>query len=247
MQQIDLNILFPTTWNDLNDEQLRYFFGLLAKDYTSDAIKTYCLFRWSGLKVLYRTDEKHVIVSFKNDLYKLEDEQIANLIFSIKWMDELPSFPCQLKSIGGNSPCAADFQQVPFEVFLYCDNLYQGYLHTKNDSLLADMARVLYDDDSLVCDMAEKISVFYWFASLKHFFSLRFKHFFQPIGNTDSNLMSVNLADKLQESMDSQIRALTKGDITKEEVIKKTDTWRALTELDAQAKEYEELKRIYNK
>lgn len=37
------------------------------------------------------------------------------------------------------------------------------------------------------------------------------------------------------------IRALTKGDITKEREILALDTHRALTELDAQAKEYQEL------
>ena len=36
------------------------------------------------------------------------------------------------------------------------------------------------------------------------------------------------------------IRALTKGDITKEPEILALDTHRALTELDAQAKEYKE-------
>lgn len=47
--------------------------------------------------------------------------------------------------------------------------------------------------------------------------------------------------------MNAQIRALTKGDITKEKEILSLDTWRALTELDAQAKEYEEMKKMYNK
>ena len=41
--------------------------------------------------------------------------------------------------------------------------------------------------------------------------------------------------------MDAQIRALTKGDVTKEGEILQLDTWRALTELNAQAKEYKQL------
>ena len=39
----------------------------------------------------------------------------------------------------------------------------------------------------------------------------------------------------------AQIRALTKGDITKEKEILSLDTWRALTELNAQAKEYKQI------
>lgn len=42
-------------------------------------------------------------------------------------------------------------------------------------------------------------------------------------------------------AMNAQIRALTGGDITKEEIIRKADVWRALTELDAKAREAEEL------
>ena len=41
--------------------------------------------------------------------------------------------------------------------------------------------------------------------------------------------------------MNAQIRALTKGDITKEAEVLALDTHRALTELNAQAREYKEL------
>ena len=43
------------------------------------------------------------------------------------------------------------------------------------------------------------------------------------------------------------IRALTGGDITKEAAIMKMDTWRALTELDAKAREAEELRKAAKK
>jgi uncharacterized protein YbjQ (UPF0145 family) len=56
-----------------------------------------------------------------------------------------------------------------------------------------------------------------------------------------------NIGRRLQEAMNAQIRALTKGDITKEKEILALDTWRALTELDAQAREYDEMKKIYNR
>lgn len=246
MQIINLNIQIPSSWEELTDSQLRYLYSLIADEYTTDSVKVYCFFRWSGMKVLYHEDKSSVIVEYNNDIYKLQTEQIVDMVAMMKWMDELPAFPRQLESIGGKAPCAVDFQQVPFERFLYCDNLYQGYLFTKNLDLLNEMIKVLYDYDEAKGNNAELISVFYWFASLKQFFAKKFSHFFQPVASGD-NLLGVDIASRVQESMDLQIRALTKGDITKEDVIKKADTWRALTELDAQAKEYEELKRIYNK
>jgi hypothetical protein len=47
--------------------------------------------------------------------------------------------------------------------------------------------------------------------------------------------------------MNTQIRALTGGDITKEEQVLDMDCWRALTELDAKAKDYEEMERARKK
>lgn len=54
---------------------------------------------------------------------------------------------------------------------------------------------------------------------------------------------SLDLERQITETMNAQIRALTKGDITKENTVLKMDVWRALTELDAQAADREELKK----
>ena len=45
----------------------------------------------------------------------------------------------------------------------------------------------------------------------------------------------------------AMIRLLSKGDVTKVKKIYNVDTWLALTELDAQAKESEEFKNKYGK
>jgi hypothetical protein len=93
----------------------------------------------------------------------------------------------------------------------------------------------------------QRINIFYWFAALKVFFASRFSDFLQPINEQDNLLQTgADIGSRLQESMDAQIRALTKGDITKEQIILSLDTWRALTELNAQAKEYKLLNDKYN-
>jgi hypothetical protein len=55
-----------------------------------------------------------------------------------------------------------------------------------------------------------------------------------------------SIAQQVKDAMNAQIRALTKGDITKEKEVLTMDCWRALTELDAIARETEELNRKYN-
>ena len=49
--------------------------------------------------------------------------------------------------------------------------------------------------------------------------------------------------DDMRRNIDAQIRALTKGDITKEREILSLEAIRALTELDAQAREYDDLRK----
>lgn len=84
-------------------------------------------------------------------------------------------------------------------------------------------------------------------ASLKQYFAQVFNNFYKPAPTNENGGSlageQVDLFKQLRDSTNSQIRALTGGDITKEATIMKMDTWRALTELDAKAKEAEEYRK----
>lgn len=45
----------------------------------------------------------------------------------------------------------------------------------------------------------------------------------------------------------AQVRALTAGDVTKEQTVLNVDTWTALDELNSKAREARELEKIYKK
>ena len=242
-----INLTVPRGWHELDDKQLRYLFGLLADDYSSAEIRTLCLFRWAGLKVQY-CHNSHFVVRLGKDDFTLSATVVADAIETMKWLDEIPSYPVRLSHIGKFTALQADFLSVPFETFIFCDNLYQGYLHTKDDSLIDEMIKVLYNGCNSKILPLERISTFYWFASLKQYFAKTFHHFFQQTGGTDANLLgnAKSIAQQVKDAMNAQIRALTKGDITKEKEVLAMDCWRALTELDAIARETEELNRKYN-
>ena len=243
-----INLIVPRGWHELDDKQLRYLFGLLADDYSSAEIRTLCLFRWSGMKVLYRHNLDFV-VRLGSEEFTLTVTEVTDAIEALKWLDEIPSFPVRLSHIGQFTALPSDFLSVPFEKYIYCDNLYQGYLHTNDDSLIDEMMKVLYDGWNSKGLPLERISTFYWFASLKQYFAKTFHHFFQQTGGTDGNLLgsAKSIGEQVTEAMNAQIRALTKGDITKEKEVLAMDCWRALTELNAQAKEYNELNLKYGK
>lgn len=241
--KISIDLSLPQGWHELNDKQLRYAFGLIAKVFTFDEIKTLCLFRWSGLSVRHRHNADFVCRLRRKD-FIVSADQIAEVIPALGWLDTIPPQPVCISRIGRHRSFSPDFSEVPFEKFIICDNLYQGYLATQSDDLLDHLASILYQSPiPISLSPAERISAFYWFASVKGYFAQRFNYFFQPSAQSD-NLLGSNAQPsgaQIQQSVDAMIRALTKGDITKEREILSLDTHRALTELDAQAKEYQEL------
>ena len=112
------------------------------------------------------------------------------------------------------------------------------------------MAQVLYASDHVKPGKAHLVGIFYWMASLKQYFAGLFPNFYKPAANTDGNLLGSAQPDiyrQLRDSTNAMIRALTGGDITKEAAIMKMDTWRALTELDAKARDAEELRKATKK
>ena len=247
MKSKAINLHLPTCWAELTDSQLHLVFTLLARDISAAEVKTLCLCKWNGLKVLASLPGKRFITKMKGgSVVTLNARQIQQAISVLDFLDTFPHIPVRISKIGRHHAIAADFQQVPFEQYLYVDNLFQGYLHTQSDELLLQIAQVLYACENIKPDKAQLIGVFYWMASLKQFFAGLFSNFYKPVPSDVGNLLGNGQSDiyrQLSDSTNALIRALTGGDITKESAIMQMDTWRALTELDAKARESESLKR----
>ena len=215
---------------------------MIALGLSVEEVKTYCLFHWSKIVVLHRYGDNGYMCKLKKKRFVMTADQVTAAIAFLEWIKQLPRFPVRLEKIGRHRAVPADMQGVPLETFIICDNLYQGYLSTQKEELLDEMAAHLYGTSRL--NAAERINIFYWFASVKAMMAQEFKNFFQPVLNDSSNMIESNKTqyEILKEAVNAQIRALTKGDVTKEKEVLAMDTWRALTELDAQAREYEQLK-----
>lgn len=241
MQTISIDFIVPQAWYELSDKQLRFVYDLLAKEYSTDEIKTLCLLRWSATKVIGRQESGAYLLKKGKILFEVTPLTLAELLPHLDWLGSLPTVPVRISKINRCHALPADFSEVPFETFIICDNLYQGYLTTQNDELLDQLGSTLYGK-SIDFKPAERISIFYWFAALKDSFSRKYSDFFQPTSDaaTGGNLL-VSSAPSVEDAMNAQIRALTKGDVTKEAEVLALDTHRALTELNAQAREYKEL------
>ena len=193
------------------------------------------------MKIL-RREGSIFIVKFQKKKFPVSALQLTEVTSAMEWLGDFPQYPVRLSRIGLHRPIPADFQGVPFGTFLALDNLYQGYLQTRKHDIAMDMAKIMYQAKHIRLSKIEEINVFYWFTSVKRYFANMFTHFFSTSEEeTGANSMSFT---QLQDNMNTQIRALTGGDITKEKEVLEMDCWRALTELNAKAKDYEELEKI---
>ena len=235
---IDLSI--PKSWQELPDKELRYVFRLLNGSFTITQVKARCLLRWAGMRVL-RQEGALFVVRYKKQVFAISALQITEAISNLEWLGDFPSYPVRLLRIGFHRAVRADLQNVTFEDFLTLDNLYQGYLQTQKADLLHDMALILYQARFIRLTKEEATCIFYWFTSVKRYFASLFTNFFSSA--TDGEAFSPSYK-QLQDNVNTQIRALTGGDITKEREVLQMDCWRALTELDAKAKDYDELKKV---
>lgn len=245
MQTISINFIVPQGWHELSDKQLRYVYQLVAADYATDEVKTLCLLRWSGTKVIGRQNSGAYLLKKGKILFEVTPLTIAELLPHLAWLGSIPTVPVRISKINRQHALPADFSEVPFETFIICDNLYQGYLQTQNDELLDQLGSTLYGK-SMTFKPYERINIFYWFAALKDSLANKYSDFFQPISDaaTGGNLLgSPSLS--VEDAMNAQLRALTKGDVTKEAEVLALDTHRALTELNAQAKEYKDFNAKY--
>ena len=240
------NISLPKDWLSLSDSQLLFFFRLLSHDLQIEEVLTVCLFKWADLRLLCRTANGSFFVKQRHRPKQEATLTLQQIQSATAALDYLRTFPTRITKIGKARPLDADFQRIPFATFISCDNYYQGFLQTKDEERLKDLTLLLYPGIKPRCLTRPILySAFYWFASLKQYFARLFPHFLQPMSADEQNLLGYAppIGEMLRQSMNAQIRALTGGDITKEEAVLSMDTWRALTELDAKAKEVEDIKR----
>ena len=243
---IIIDLYLPTSWQAMSEKELRLVFRLLANGMDYPDIMVIGLLRWNNIKVVGRTNNKGEFwLKYNKHLFRAKAKSIHNICQSLAFIKDIPPVPVRYESIHRHKPLAADFSGVPFNTYIVCSNIYQGYLHTEKMELLQQLVCILYDSDKIKPTVDECIMAFYWFAALKNMMANKFPNFYQKMDSEDGQNMigGKSLHQRLTDEVNAQIRALTGGDVTKEDQVLQMDTIRALTELDAKAYEIAEMKR----
>lgn len=258
MANIELSA--PQSWRELTQEQLRYVFFLLATFADMTVVKTYMFVRFTGISILcknrygwkcaYKPEGKR-----RHEAFYLAPWQINSFIKQLSWVDSTETMDNRLDVVQDLQAVHPLLQEdpetkrvIPFGDYLCMEQQYQLFNSTRNEQHIDKLASFLYRHpdfsrpSQLSLTQGERLATLAWFAHIKHVMSFAFKHFFRKV-NDERDISELSVL----ESINTQIRALTDGDVTKEQQVKQTDCWRALTELDAKAREAEEFRKKFPK
>lgn len=244
-----LNVKLPTAWPELSQRELADVYALKAAFAGSGRLR-FELFRYfSGCRVVRRSGADficafaamHTDGRVRKVRVPVSPEVLAELLTALDFIDVPGDVPVRLECWGRARAVDAELHGVNFGTYVQIENLYQGFLQSREPEALRSLAVLLYPGIRLKeLPGAFVHNILQWMVQLKALFSQMWPHFFKPATGKET-------ASSMLEVMNAEVRALTGGDISKEEVVFASDCWRALTELDFKAKEAEEMRRSLSK
>lgn len=255
----EFNFKAPSSWAELSEEQLRYVLTVMSIHHDHIVIKCYLLARFCGLtvhkytrtgwKCSVKCDESGENGDSKTGKVRervlyISAAEILSLLKNFDFIDKFTDFrPLQRASDVLLTAVDSMLHDVSFYDYLNIEKNYQLFMLNQEDKFLQKMAHLMYRtedgsaDETAHFEPYELLGVFMWFSSVKEYFAANFTHFFKP-AREGGELRRVDILPAMQV----QIRALTDGDVTKQQAVYNTDCWAALTELDNKAREAEEFK-----
>lgn len=247
-----LHLTCPRSWKEMTQEQLRFALHVIGCGmYSPVEGRTLILLRFCGIVPVRQTPygwSCYVHTCCRADRktprrhhFFLQNWQVQDMIQQLEYVDSFETMDVRLESIQGFKAVDPLLRGVRFHEYLQMEKYYQVYLGKKMPDMALKLAQLLYPGGVTAIDDAELTGCIMWYAHVKQEMHRFFPHFFRPAPISQGK--TVNWL----EQTNAQIRALTDGDITKEQAVYDKDCWRALTELDAKAREAEEFRKKYPK
>ena len=178
--------------------------------------------------------------------FYLASWQIQYFLAQFSYIGRPEDMGVRLERIGPYRAVDVILRDVSFIDYLNMERLWQLFVAKHNIDHLQQLANLLYRDDDgnaadITLDTTTETAVFYWYSYVKSTFARMFPYFFRP---APSSLIShPSSPESYLAQANIQIRALTDGDVTKEEQVKSIPCLRALTELNEKARESAELRK----
>lgn len=239
-----VDISLPTSWDGLDDGELKTVYKLMAcspQGYVY--IDTFIALTHLRIK---QAGDKYARLMFKPSLWErginlyLSMPDLVELLRPLNFVESPGSRPVRPSQLRGRKAINAELHGVSFSDYIQIENAYQAYLQKPTSARLLNVANLLYRGRHKlrVLSRWQETAILTWIIQVKTMFSLQFPNLFPQAQGADNGKQPSML-----EVMNNEIRALTGGDVSKEEDVFNCDCWRALTELDFKVKEARELQR----
>lgn len=243
--KVIIDVAIPAGWRELTQKQLMFVFDLIGRGESKESLLTHCFLKWSGVKVLTRDkDNGDYMLSFKKHIFGISAIEMAEWMKPLEWLTEIPDFPVHIAKIGRHKAVAADFHEVIFDKYIDAVYLWNTFVTYENEAVFPLLVEVLYGFKPRKLKPWLKSCIIYWMSSLNRYLAAEYPHLFGGAKkNADgTGTLGGGAPAPIEESVNAMLRALTKGDVLKEKDVLKVDTHRALTELEALGREFDELK-----
>jgi hypothetical protein len=253
------NLTAPKSWKELTEKQLIYISWLMtSRQLTMAELQTYAFVRLTGIRVRHQ-HSGYWLCEHGKRCFTLSPEQILSFSRQFQWLTTGIGEISPLAKLKGWSHVNNRLEDTPLKQYLACENNYQAYIHTKNPVYLRRLAACFYrppyaldfSDAAAIenSDWFRRVpfhimhTVFLWYYGLKSVLHQNFPYFLQKVETILEDEKPE--APNMREQINNIIRALSGGDVTKTGAIMDTETWTALAELNAKAREYRELSERY--
>lgn len=246
---ISFNVALPTSWQELTQEQLLAVFRLMAYGESGPALMTQAFIIFAGLK----PEGEDIYRNRAGFLIKIGVSQIAAAALHLEYLTTVPRAAVRLDHALDGTPCktGANLEDATFGEFLHTDGLFLMYLNNPgaNADRLAEIAIMLYPGitDAAAASPLMNANIIIWLSGLKKQLSGMYPYLFAAPAAADYEETAEEVAARSRRATLSMIRALTGGDITKENDILQTAAHSALNELNEKAREAKELEAMKNK
>lgn len=204
------------------------------------------------------------IANTRDKILPLPEWFFLDAVNRLSWLDTPSNDVTRLEKIANRyKPYDAQMSDMPFGVYLQVENQWQSGMawakvhadvqqpdQVRQSALahvehsLDEIARLLYVPQTkwylvkprpLRTDALMRQNILHWLSGWHSWAAIAYPHLFRPSGNADATVIT---SSYLQDQIDSQISALTDGDVTKlPHILEKTTTSDALHILDIKAKE----------
>lgn len=248
-----VSVSCPESWEELSQDDLLYVFRMLRQfgpypDW-QERVQTACFFHFTNISVDKRTPDGWLCRRRDSgDTFLLDPSDLPALCGVLSWTCDTSGVSVRIAKAGRYEAVDYELRELMFGDYLLAENYYQAFMQTKDEHHLQSLAFILYgveDTEEGLRLFADEMltGTFLWFTSVKQVLGRWFPNFLKP-----ASADSPPTRESQHESIRNQIRLLTKGDVTKQKyILEQTDTWTALGELDALAKEAEEISKKYGK